>query len=158
MFNMLSIFFVIELRGPVAIVTFDTNRLIVYFPPYRQGPLVVRVFFVFAARAVTRFALHPSQPGGNLLADETLCFAITCCVTLEAIGIVFHPPQPGKSVRVGIFFPFLEVLKMTQTAFSIPNVIGCIVGKNKGGAAEKPTGGERNRRADEHQHGDTDCE
>ena len=44
-----------------------------------------------------------------------------------------HPPQPSKGIGMRIFFPFLEVFEMTESAFSVANVVGRLFSKNFAG-------------------------
>jgi len=143
-FNTLSIFVVVKFRGPITVMALDANRLVVDFPADRQGPLVVGIVFVPAPRAVTRFTLNTPKFRRDLLSHKSLGFAIAGGVAFEAIGIVTHSTKAGKGVGMGILFPFFEILKMTQTAFAVPDVIGCITGENVKAAGEERTGGKKN--------------
>ena len=44
-----------------------------------------------------------------------------------------HPPQPSKGIGMWIFFPFLEVFEMTESAFSVANVVGRLFSKDVAG-------------------------
>jgi hypothetical protein len=128
-FNAPSIFVVFKFGSPIAIMTLDAHRLVVNFSADGQRPFVMRLVFMPASWTVTCFALHPPKFRRDLLADKSLSLAIARCVAFKTIGIVFHPTQPGKGIGVGILLPFCEILKMTQAAFPVADVVKRVTGK-----------------------------
>ena len=144
MFNALSIGVVVKFRGPVAVMTFDANRLVVDFPADRQGPPVVRIVFVAASRPVTCFTLDPPKFRGDLFTYKSLGFAIAGGVAFQAIRVVAHSTKTGKRVGMGVLFPFPEILKVTQTALAVADVIGRFAGGNVNAAGPKRTVGTKN--------------
>jgi hypothetical protein len=136
-FNALSVFLIMKFRSPVAIVAFDTNPLIIYLSPDGKGHLIGGIVLVSAAGPMTGFTLHAPKLRCNLLAYESLGFAIARCVALQTVGIVLHPSQTGKGICMRVFFPFLEVFKMTEAAFPVPNIVGGIFGEDRGSAGKE---------------------
>jgi hypothetical protein len=44
-------------------------------------------------------------------------------VALQAVRVIFHPPEPGKGIGMRVFFPFLEILEVTEAAFSVSDIV-----------------------------------
>lgn len=123
-FDPFPVLLIVEFRCPVAVVTVDTNPLIVNLSPDRQRPLVMGVVLVFTPWAVASFTLDAPKLRRDLLTDKSLRAAIACGMTFQTVGVVLHPAESGESVGVGIFLPLLEVFKMAKPAFPVADVIG----------------------------------
>jgi hypothetical protein len=123
----------------------DTHGLIVNLPADGKRSFVMGIIFMPASRTMTGFTLHASKFWRDFLADKSLRLAIACCVAFKTIGIVFHATQPGKRIGMGIFFPFFEILKMTQAAFSVTDVVKLGTGKGVFGERRKVVGTKRDR-------------
>jgi hypothetical protein len=130
-FNALPVFLIIESWGPITVVALNADPFIVNLSPDRKGPSIVWIILMFAARAVARFTLDSPEFRGDLFGHKTLRLPISCCVTFQTIWIILHPPQPSKGVGMRVFFPFLEVFKMTKSAFSIPDIVRHVFSKNR---------------------------
>jgi len=137
MFDPLPIFLVVKFRRPIAIVTVDTHPLIVYLAPNRKPSLIMRVIFVFTSRAVASLTLDASKLRRNLLTDKSLGTAKTCCMTLQTIGIILHPPEPGEGIGVRVFFPFFEVFEMAKPAFSVAYIVRLFLGMDIGSVLKR---------------------
>ena len=61
-------------------------------------------------------------------------------MTFQAVRVVIHPSQPGKGISMGVFFPFLEVFKMTEAAFPVPNIVRLFLSKDIAGEQLDRTG------------------
>jgi len=83
-----------------------------------------------AARSVACLALDPPQLRRDLFTDKPLGFAKTRCMAFQTVWIILHPPQPGKRVGMGVFFPFLEVFKMTKATLPVPYIVRLFCSEN----------------------------
>ena len=114
-------------------MTLDADSLIIYLSSNRKGSFVVWVIFVSTAGPMAGLALHSPKLRRNLFTHKALWATIACCMTFQAVRIVLHPPQPSKGIGMWIFFPFLEVFEMTESAFSVANVVGRLFSKDVAG-------------------------
>ena len=90
------------------------------------------VVLVFTSWTMTSLTLDASEFRRDFLADKSLGTSKTRCVTLQTIGIILHPPEPGEGIGVRVFFPFFEVFKMAKPTFSVAYVVRFFLGVHIG--------------------------